>query len=314
MNASTISVAILFFLQQAFLSANCLIERQVLIVGLGRVGTQVTKQCPFPSIGTIRSNGVDCSDNTILFSDHAALKKVAEKSSHVLLTIPAPEDEETWSGIHELAASIPSNSWVGLISTTGVYGDHDGAVVTEDSESKCQRTTSAGRLLDFENYWRERHAFCLRIFRCAGIYGGGQSALHTVYKQGFAADSDHGENKTNRVHVEDLAAAVVASMSQEGSCAQYPVRIYNLADNLPESRQKVLSYARDLLESIGIVVQAVDGTKQTPSERTSRRLSERKLIDNRRMRTELCELKFPTYKEGLQHILHDQSSPWWQLI
>ena len=110
------------------------------------------------------------------------------------------------------------SSWIGIISTTGIYGDHESGWVTEDSECKCLDN----KFLQYESKWIKWANECnitLHIFRCAGIYGDDQSALHTVYRNGYESKTSGDKNpigeeksKTNRIHVLDIAQAVVAAM------------------------------------------------------------------------------------------------------
>ena len=294
-----------------------------------------------------------------------------------------------------LREMIPHHAWIGLLSTTGVYGNHDGAWVTEDSSLLCSDGSNAALYRDYEYDWKQwieratatttttassneislisnatsstyplQRQLC--IFRCSGIYDSSRSALHTVYKNGLSLErmpdscnetgsSHKSRDITNRIHATDIALAVVSSMLQHENRPaywkeSYLYRIYNLADDLPESRKVVLAYAATLLKSIGIPVAtkiADIGSKSrrkckkqeprsgtasypaSPGRRDRRRLEERKLISNQRMKQELsldpsrkqeqgksgrdarC-LLYPTYREGLAAILLDPSTPWHQ--
>ena len=142
-------------------------------------------------------------------------------------------------------------------------------------------------------------------------------------------------NKTNRIHTVDLARGVLAGMFQQncnenekrnGSMSNSIAtnRIYNLADNLPEARPIVLSFARELLSSIEISVTedvtttatAITTTKtnsRSSVSRQNRRKKESKVVCNKRMRQELLSdsgLLFPTYREGLNEIFNAQTTPW----
>ena len=249
-----------------------------------------------------------------------------------------------------------SNKILGFLSTTGVYGDHNGAVVTEDSPLLCQPESNANLYRQLEEDWINvaknstntgDHDNCRRflyIFRCAGIYDSSRSALHTVYQQGYnpppsISDTNSSSSTqkkknislTNRIHSLDIARAVNAaffSRNTKHDIDSTPCyRIYNLADNKPEARSVVLSYAKELLIGIGCDLPQPSSTESTtnPSRssqtRQSRRQTERKLVSNERMKNELLLhdtgddgdlLLYPTYKEGLKAILDDPSTPWQQ--
>lgn len=314
-------------------------------------------------------------------------------ASHVLFTIPLSREvdpvmqavlrevKEWWNveedgndgGSKKNSDNRDPSKVLGILSTTGVYGNHDGKVVTENSPLLCQETSNAALYRQFEDNWISstvgdvanegdaivgnhddaRRSRRLCIFRCAGIYDNSRSALHTLYKKIQSAtpiDPPRTSssslpttgNKTNRIHSMDLARGVMSGMFQEVNCndeklKKSDVRIYNLADNLPESRSVVLSYAQELLASIGIdertfmaknektemtettinQVATNDNTSLSRSSVTRQRRREResKLVCNKRMREELLPddgLLFPTYREGLPAIFNDPITPWQQ--
>jgi hypothetical protein len=285
--------------------------------------------------------------------------KVVEASTHILFTIPAP-DPDAWAKIEDVIIPAlrrppsplkdtvqsdgrvgPHRRWIGVVSTTGVYGNHDGALVTEESECRCDPDSSAGPLLDFENHW-ERFAqdtltSCrVRIFRSAGIYGATRSALHTVFRVGvpvtrkddkssaqlsIVAGTDSASlpsDVTNRVHEVDLAAAIVSSMLKEDEDdSEAPIyRVYNVADDLPESRRAVMEYAARLLRDMGADLSIVGKKDRKPTnldstQRSRRRIKDQKLVSNARLKEELLSsLAYPTYKKGLAQILLYPEAPW----
>jgi hypothetical protein len=90
--------------------------------------------------------------------------------------------------------------------------------------------------------------------------------------------------------------------------------IYNLSDDVPESRYLVMSYAVKLFKSINVDPPTSDSASPAnpPSSRSVRRGIELKKVSNRRMKKELiAELKYPSYREGLLSILQDKSNSWW---
>jgi nucleoside-diphosphate-sugar epimerase len=284
-------------------------EKNLLIIGLGRVGSHIARHAkPYfhTVIGTKRQPGSSDTKNQIIPFEKAAIQTALTDATHVLITSPPPPNDDTafWEIINLLRSS---NCWLGMISTTGVYGNHDGAWVTEESECYCHTSTSAGRLLQLERYLQTTTCNPA-IFRCSGIYGGGKSALHTVYKSGRSASFAREDVLTNRIHVDDIAAAALACMCSNKT------GVFNLADELPESRSAVLNFAADLLQGIGVdVPEESSNTDNGSSGRSERRGIDRKLVSNTKMREQILPtLQYPTYKEGLLSILEGRSSPWWQ--
>ena len=355
------SDAFLCFIINAYIPfAASLSSPRLLIVGLGRVGLEVARQSLAPVgnfsqiLGTTRQPTTAAVPDVIPLhtdredSNDDGIQRVSflslttshvESSSHILFTIPAP-DSAAWKVIENVIAPAlnknnneePSSSsssttttggskWIGVISTTGVYGDHNGEWVTEESDSRCEADSSAGRLLEFETFWKRQTSLAsspvrVRVFRSAGIYGNDRSALHTVYRQGLPVERDppsssnhaKGNDVTNRIHEEDLAAAIVASML--GSEAD-KFEVFNVADNLPESRRVVMDYAASILRNAGLNVGEQTLPARRTSGRTKRRETERKMVCNSKMRQNLIrELKYPTYKEGLASILQSPGAPW----
>ena len=227
-----------------------------------------------------------------------------------------------------IMSTTKSPAWIGVISTTGVYGDHNGQWVDELSKCLCSEDSSAADYLRWEQLWQNfgrEHSSRVAIFRCAGIYGSTRSSLHTLYKRGAMSpknqvsapsSSSPSLSITNRIHEDDLTASVVASMlinmADAHECTTNNVEIYNLSDNLPESRQVVFDYAKQLFASRNITIPAQSTTPpQKANKRSVRRRQEVKRVCNQKMRSQLLsELKFPTYKEGLAHILDQPSTPW----
>jgi nucleoside-diphosphate-sugar epimerase len=330
---------------------------ELLILGMGKVGLEVARQTAalttpaghhFRSVsGTVRNsdNGphddIDDRIQRIPCELPTILPRLAS-TTHVLVTIPAGAvvggESQLDAVFDAVCQGLPTGCWLGLISTTGVYGNYDGAWVTEESECRPHDDTSTARqFVEYEAAWCERavkNGHHLSIFRCGGIYGPGRSAMHTIFQKGMpAAPTPTNSDKppvmdlTNRIHEHDLAAAVVASMlllPVEKEDPKMPAcEIYNLADDQPESRRIVLEYASDLLQSINVsvetrsaVVAATGGTAIfTPkSGRSVRRRTDHKRVSNQKMRDVLLPfgLQYPTYKEGLEAILIDPTSPWQQ--
>jgi hypothetical protein len=305
----------------------------LLILGLGRVGYEIAQQARgsgcFDGIsGTVRKLNVaekydstkfDESCHQILFEETAKILETAQRCSHILISIPPSNDEERNAELDELFQRIvnklPAYCWIGVLSTTGVYGNHNGEWVSE--KTKCDAVSpSAKRYLIYEDSWKEKaNQHQLYIFRCAGIYGGGQSALHSVFKNGLPPmDLRNDSDVTNRIHVHDLAASVLASMqrySADPSRREGLVAVYNLADDMPESRTVVMTYAAGLLQRINITISKV--SQDATSVRSQRRQTDQKRVCNKKIKGELLRnpLKFPTYKEGLEYILEDRNNPWW---
>jgi nucleoside-diphosphate-sugar epimerase len=300
---------------------------QLLILGLGRVGLEVARRAAphFYSVaGTVRApteqQSPDDAIQKIPCSPSEIRPRLAD-ISHVLVTIPAVGEEGLDAVFDAVVQGLEPGCWLGLVSTTGVYGNYDGEWVTEESACRPEADTTASQFLEYEAAWCQRatnHGHHLSIFRCAGIYGPTRSALHTVFKKGTHASTPNNNDQpvkdlTNRIHEHDLSQAVLGSMLQGKHPLSPACDIYNLADDQPESRSVVLGYASNLLKSINVSVETRSSAAEGTSGRARRRRTDQKRVRNQKMRDVILpSMLYPTYKEGLEAILADPDSPWHQ--
>ena len=160
-------------------------------------------------------------------------------ASHVLVSVPpdAAGDPVLRRLGPALAAARPR--WVGYLSTTGVYGDHGGGWVDEDAALDPINERSRWRVAA-ERAWLAT-GLPVMVFRLAGIYGPGRSALDRV-REGRAQRVVKPGQVFSRIHVDDIAAVLRAAMAR-GVAG----RAYNVADDEPAPPQDVIAYAAELL-------------------------------------------------------------------
>lgn len=299
-------------------------DEKLVVLGLGRTGSVVVSLAQEQNVfgggivGTTtkyqpRPDGITrVSRPSGLSREHLA------DATHVLCTIPFNGDPLLLKEYTRVAETVPNKSWVGVLSTTGVYGDHEGGWVTEESECRAA-TASTQRYLDLEEFWEQiarKHGHTCRIFRCAGIYGKTRSALHTTWKQGFRRPevARQPEVRTNRIHELDIARAILASMKQD---SPFDFRIYNLADDEPEMRSVVMDYASSLIrKNVSIPPDPKEPRGrafESENTRISRRGRDSKQVSNARMKQELLPregLLYPTYREGFADVLEHNKERW----
>ncbi|MDP1753177.1 MAG: SDR family oxidoreductase [Reyranella sp.] len=280
--------------------------RRLFIFGLGYSGleiAQLAKTEGWTVAGTCRSaekaaglraGGIEAHvfDGTKPLSAEAF-----GNTSHVLCTI-APG--KTGDPALRLSASLLKQArWLGYLSTTGIYGDHGGGWVDEDTPPNPGQLRSIERLAA-ERGWQAmalEASAKLDIFRLPGIYGPGRSTLDQV-KAGTARRIDKPGQFFSRAHVADIAATVVKAMT-----APHPCGIYNVADDLPVSTGEVVAFACELL---GLPVPpSIPWEVAAPSMSEMARsfYSESRRVRNERMKRDLgVVLRYPTYREGLRAI------------
>ncbi|WP_299564502.1 SDR family oxidoreductase [uncultured Sulfitobacter sp.] len=137
-------------------------------------------------------------------------------------------------------AAAPKMRWVGYLSTTGVYGDHQGNWVDERSPLNAQMERSRARIRA-EADWLGLSDLPLHIFRLAGIYGPGRGPFEKL-RRGTARRIIKPGQLFGRIHVDDIAAALELSLEAPAGPA-----IFNLTDDVPAPPQDVIAFAASLL-------------------------------------------------------------------
>jgi len=220
------------------------------------------------------------------------------QATHILLSIPpGPNGDPAFIHYGEAVAASKSIAWIGYFSTVGVYGDAAGGWVSEDEEARP--ASSRGKLrLAAERTWQtlgETSGKRIDIFRLPGIYGPGRSAIEDV-KAGTARRLIKPGQVFNRIHVDDIAAAVIAAIDK-GT----PGRVYNVTDDEPGPPQDVVTYAAELLGCSP--PPEIDFATADLSPMARSFYSESKRVSNARLKRELLpHLAYPTYREGLAAI------------
>ncbi len=221
-------------------------------------------------------------------------------STHVLLSVPPDEAGDPVLDVHGAhLAALPELRWAGYLSTTALYGDRGGALVDE-ATPPAPANERGRRRLAAETAWQElarRAALPLHIFRLAGIYGPGRSALDAV-RLGRARRIELPGHVFSRIHVADLAQVLRASIGRPN-----PGAIYTVADDEPAPQADVVAYACRLLGCA--VPGAVPLAEAGLSPLALSFYDDNKRVANRRIKDELgVRLRYPTYREGLAAILN----------
>ena len=195
----------------------------------------------------------------------------------------------------QIAAAAGQLDWVGYLSTVGVYGDHAGGWVDEDTP--LTPATKRGEMrVAAERAWAAIPGLPLHIFRLAGIYGPGRGPFEKV-REGTARRIVKPGQVFSRIHVDDIAQVLAASIAQPN-----PGRVYNVCDDDPAPPEDVLSHAAALLglpEPPGV---PFDAAELSPMARSF--YAENKRVRNDRIKTELgVRLRYPDYRAGLVGLL-----------
>lgn len=246
---------------------------------------------------------LDCE--LIAFSERN-IEHALETVNHILISTPPTHglgDPVLVNFSHVLKKYSEGIAWIGYLSSTGVYGDHQGRWV--DESSKPIALGGQGQLrLAAEQAWRsfaETYQRPLTIFRLAGIYGPQRNILARLMS---------GKNDTivkngqffSRIHVEDIALAIVAAMQNP----KVGTTLYNVADDQPAASDVVDEYAASLLQLPTLKRIAYEMATLSPMAQEF--YSHNKRVANAKLKRELnIQLTYPTYKEGLAHLLHNEN-------
>lgn len=195
----------------------------------------------------------------------------------------------------DIAGIAPQLEWFGYLSTTGVYGNHQGGWI--DEEDELRPSTERGKMRkDAENRWLSVPGLPVHIFRLAGIYGPGRGPFEKV-RQGTARRIIKKNQVFSRIHVEDIAQILAASIAQPN-----PGRAYNVCDDEPAPPQDVIAHAAELLGMPIPPAIPIEEAEMSPMARSF--YAESKRIRNTRIKEELgVKLRYPTYRVGLPALL-----------
>jgi nucleoside-diphosphate-sugar epimerase len=241
--------------------------------------------------------------------DASSLSRIAGLADVVLHLAPPPNTGDRDTRTKHLLAALGKGKSLPrcliYVSTTGVYGDCDGAVIDETRRLMAE-SPRAGRRVDAEEAlrtWGTRNDVRICILRAPGIYAADRLPLERLEK-GLPALAAADDVFTNHIHADDLAKACVAAM-RHGLAN----RSYNVVD---DSDLKMADYFDLVADAYAlphpprlsrVAASAVLSPMQMSFMRESRR------IVNRRIKQELkLHLAFPNVTDGIADALKGKVS------
>lgn len=229
----------------------------------------------------------------------AAVAGALNGADHVLVSVPPGPGGDRVLACHggDIAA-MTSLRWLGYLSTTGPYGDRGGGWVDETTPP-APSTERGQRRLDAETAWLglgRDHGLPVQVFRLAGIYGPGRNQLADL-AAGRARRIVKPGQVFSRIHVDDIAAVVAASMARPR-----PGAIYNVCDDEAAPPQDVVAHAAGLLGVDPPPEISFADADLSPMARSF--FADSKRVRNDLIKSELgVALAYPTYREGLAGLL-----------
>lgn len=254
--------------------------------------------CQSLSPETWQFSGTSRQSGDYIFEGESPMQNAQEilkDVTHLLITIPPSKSHGDLVLHHhqEDILNMPSLEWVGYLSATSVYGDHNGEWVDENSETTPVSQRGIDRK-NAEDQWLSLN-LSVHIFRLSGIYGPDRNQIYTI--KNHTALKIIKENHTfSRIHVEDIVSALELSMN-----APKP-SIYNLADDHPSSSADLIDYVCEKLNLEKL--QAIPYEEAQLSEMRRSFYQDHKKVSNKLLKeTYNWNPKFPDYKAGYNQLL-----------
>jgi len=279
--------------------------KHLLILGAGFSGRAIGdtfRQAGFSVSGTTRSAEKAASLRAlgiepILYDGGAISDNLAAamaRATHVVQSIAPGKDGDPLfrAGVPAPSTLMPKLEWAGYLSTVGVYGDHKGGWVDEDTVLNPVSVRSIERV-EAENHWLAFGAASglpVVVLRLAGIYGPGRNALRNM-EEGTARRLVKKDQVFNRIRVEDIGrSALFLAERRLGG-------VWNITDDEPGPPQDVVAEAARLM---GLPVPPdipFETAELSPMARSF--YAENKRVSNAKLKAADFEFRFPNYRLSL---------------
>lgn len=221
----------------------------ILIVGMGYVGQALARTLGDLGIDWVGLRRRPEGNPRVLALDldRDPLSLEGIDTRRIVYLAPPPKDSDGDPRLRRLLQALeakPPERFV-YASTTGVYGNQQGAVVSEDAELRAT-TARALRRLDAEQALVgavHRWGSAWSILRLPGIYGPGRLREEQI-RAGLQVPCPEICPPGNRIHRDDIAD-VVLRLLEEGA----PDGFFNLAD---AEHMSSTDFARAVAKRIGV--------------------------------------------------------------
>jgi len=285
--------------------------RHLLILGCGYVGERLAVACEAEGMkvtGTTRSK-----DHAAALGGHGIKAVVAVTPADlpdelmasvdtVVDSIPLIRSEQVMHAsqpewMPDIVPKLVRLKWAGYLSTTGVYGDAEGAWV--DESWPCNPSSQRGlERLKAERAWLDS-GLPVEIFRLGGIYGPGRNIISRLKAGGYKAVQWEPPHWSNRIHADDIVGALMAAM-------QKPMagRVVNLADDEPLPHADYVTALARMAGAPEPVILSPEEGKRDLSPMALEFFRDNKRVSNRRLHEELLPvLKYPSFRNAVDTLL-----------
>ena len=276
----------------------------VLLIGAGYSARAFARLLPEGTVVTGTTRSADKTAaleadgmSAIVFDGTAISPALAEAMGQAELLVvsaaPGPQGDPFLNALGTpLKAAMPRLQWAGYLSTVGVYGDHQGAWVTEASECRAKPGRSDNRLTADEAWLAAgaESGVPVAVLRLSGIYGPGRNAFVNL-EAGTARRIVKAGQVFNRIHVDDIAGAL---LHLAGKLAG---GVFNVSDDEPAPPQDVVAYAAGVMGVTPPDEVAFETVEMSPMALSF--WGEVKRVSNAKLRATGYDFVHPTYRAAL---------------
>lgn len=276
-------------------------QKHVLIIGHGYVGSELAHSFADDNVPVVVANrsGDTGLPYPVLEADVSDLSSVKALSE----TLPFSPDiiihcasssrggadayrSVFLDGIQHLQEAFPGKPIL-FTSSTSVYGQTDGSIVTEDSPTNPDRETSQ-ILIEAENRVVSQGGIALRL---AGIYGPGRSIyLQRVLEGRATIEAGETSRFLNQIHRDDIVNAIRFLI--EKSDPDCFGKIFNAVDDTPLTQ-------RECYEQLAAFFQA-PVPPEAPPNKERKRAWTNKVVDNSALKSTGWTPQFPSFLDALE--------------
>jgi nucleoside-diphosphate-sugar epimerase len=276
---------------------------QLLIFGLGYVGKAVADEA--------RASGIDVTGTSRSGPEAPGIVRpedvpgLLSGTTHLMITAAPGEGGDPLLALPGAEAALAAGPlrWIGYLSTTGVYGDRGGDWVNE-ATAPAPGSERARRRVTAEEAWSRYADRCaVDVFRLAGIYGPGRSALDDV-RAGRARRIIKPGHCFGRIHRDDIVQAVMAAIAQNPPPGR---RVFNLSDDEPAETALVIAEAAALTGAPLPPAVPFEQAWEAMSPMAESFWAENRKVGNAATKAALgIAWRYPSYREGLRAILSEE--------
>ena len=278
--------------------------KKLLIYGYGYTASYLVETLNTENyliIGSSREEKKFNSDNKkVKFINNSLVDNCLLKDdiTHILVSVPPNDLGDIFiQNYRDIITKNKNIEWIGYLSATNVYGDHNGELVSESSQTKPKTKKGINRLVA-EKQWLElisKFNLPIKIFRLAGIYGPNRNIKERLIK-GLVKNIFKEGQFFSRIHVEDIANILNLSMNNITKN-----KIYNLADDFSCNLNVIIEY---LCEKNSLIKPAqIDFDDMSLDYKKESFFLENKRVDNSLVKKDLLKnFKYPSFKEGYKNL------------